>query len=187
MLTALVTGVFGTLMILLVCGTAVSIYGMNIADRNFGQLLVTGEDVLDSLPEWVDSLPPVAEMLNDSRTPSYRAQLEASVAPARHEDAALTTIRVKNTGSETVTLLTARIVYSDEKGVPLAERRAFIATPLTIDEDEWRGPLLPGSDRKFVIRAPRTENDLIPSLEITDVRVWNGPVQPASAPQTARP
>ncbi len=195
-LSALVSGVFATLIVCIVCGAALGWYTLNIADRKASEVLGAGQMLLMSMPEWRDSLPPaLADMLHDRRAPEYRAQLEVLaevIAGQGRHHSPRAVITVTNNGAATVTLLTARIVLVDEAGLPQCERRVFIATPLTLDEDEWRGPLLPGATRRFSRSLCGLDSVMPVTVEITDVRVWSPPpvtgaVQDAGLPDEATP
>jgi len=100
----------------------------------------------------------------------------------------LAIVEVENTGDAVVTLATARIVLLDEDGVPVHEQRTFIATPFTVDEDEWRGPMQPGATRRFAQSLWGVTDEFEPALEITDVRIWDGAAPAtASAAETPAP
>ena len=175
-LTALVSGVFGTLIVSIVCGVGVGAYALNIADRKVSDVLGMGQSLFDTLPEWRESLPTgVAEMLDDHRVPGYREELDATVrvVPRRPgERRGCTVISVTNRGEAVVTYMTARVLLSDEDDVPTHEFRTFIATPITIDEDEWRGPIQPGATRRYTLPLRDSDAPVHATLEITDVRVW---------------
>jgi len=75
----------------------------------------------------------------------------------------------------------------DPNGQPLAERNEWAATPIA-GEANWRGPLLPGSKRRFStdpihLRGKRETEGLRVEVEVTDVRVWT-PADPATRPTT---
>lgn len=175
-LTAFVSGVFGTLIVCIICGVGLSWYALNIADRKVSDVFGIGRSVIESLPEWSESLPTaVSELLNDRRSPGYRTQLDYSVRlePGRNHDGhSLAVVEVTNNGAKTVTFMSARIVASDQNGVPERDYRTFIATPIMVDDEQWRGPLLPGSTRTFVQRLWNTDQPAEVSIEITDLRVW---------------
>jgi hypothetical protein len=190
-LTALVSGVFGTLIVCLICAAAVGLYALNVADRKFSDFLGSGKTLLEAVPQLRGSLSMAADMLNDRRLPEYRDQLDASVKVAKPSGSreVLAVVEVTNKGPDTVTYLTARIVASDREGVPYREYRTFIATPVGFNDDEWRGPLLPGSTRRYTISmrdCPWSSDETV-SLEITDLRVWNGPSTLAAPPALPAP
>jgi hypothetical protein len=63
---------------------------------------------------------------------------------------------------------------------------------MTLDEDEWRGPLLPGAPRRFSRSVCGLDIVIPVTVEITDVRVWSPPpvtgvVQDAGLPDEAAP
>jgi hypothetical protein len=185
-LTALVSGVFGLLMVCTVCVAGIGWYAMNVVDRKTSELMGAGRSLAAVLPEWRKALPVIADALDDRRAPEYRDQLDVTVrlAPGRpHDYGRQVVVEVTNRGSETVSFLTARVVLTDRAGVPRREYRTFIATPVSLDEGDWRGPLLPRSSRRFGLGVWGVEEELDASIEITDVRVWNpGGKGPTSAP-----
>ena len=178
-LTAFVSGVFGTLIVCVICGAVLAFYAINVADRTVGGVFDSGSSLLRAVPELRQSISILADMLDDHRAPDYRDEVEVSARVAesngpRHEPVVI--LDITNTGSETITLMTARVVVEGKNGVPSPERRTWIATPVQIDDDDWRGPMLPGSERRFAIPVwdcPDDE-DLTVSVEVTDLRVWNG-------------
>ncbi len=173
--------VFGTLATVIVCGSGVAIYAMRILDHKSDGVLALTTNMFDGLPRLRDSLPPaVADMLNDRRDPAYRENLDVDVrVVAGHRDERQrAVVTVKNEGSETVSLLALRVVLGDEESNPVDEIMTYAATPVTIEND-WRGPLLPGSTRTYYVRTWRRSTEpLTARVEVTDVRVWT----PASAP-----
>ena len=196
-LTALVKGVFGIVMVVVVCGTALGLYALRMADRELGgitqQVLAAIPDVVRALPEWQKGLPPLyADALNDRRALEYRKSLDvATKVRSGHDmddDSAVVTIEVTNNGSEVLSLLTLRLLVEDDS-TKSADMTVAAATPVGIGN--WRGPLLPGQSRRIpqVIREIVGEPKV--TVEVTDVRVWNGPApkpQPESetAPQAPK-
>ena len=180
-LTALVKGVFGIVMVIVVCGTALGLYALRMADRELGgitqQVLAAIPDVVRALPEWQKGLPPqLADALNDRRAFEYRGSLDVAtkVRSGRGLDDgdAVVTIEVTNNGDEVLSLLTLRLLVEDDS-TKAADMNVVVATPAAIGD--WRGPLLPGQSRRIpqVIREVVGEPKV--TVEVTDVRVWNGP------------
>jgi len=171
-------GLFGFLIAVVVCGTLLGGYGLHIVDSTASGLFAIGGDLITNLPQWQKTLPPMlAEALNDRRAPEYREQIEVVVrtVPAPGDvGRELTLIEVANNGTETVSVLALNVVLEDERGVPVYETRSYAATPVVINEDDWRGPLLPGSTRKFT-QCCRHGKGLRPIVEVAELRVWNGP------------
>lgn len=191
-LTALISGIFGTLIVCILCGVGLGWYALHIADRKVSDVISVGKTVIEAIPEWSESLPMVADMLSDRRAPEYRGQLDTSVRVVpdrRRNDRERLVIEVANKGSEVVTLLTARVVFLDEDGVPLHETRTFVATPLCLDDGDWRGPLQPGSTRRYSELLWDGGETVEVSLEITDLRVWTapGPAEPLSTAAASQP
>lgn len=177
-LSALFHGLFGFLAVLVVCSSAVGVYGLHVVDGKVSRFLDIGENVVAGLPQWKEVLPPLlADALDDHRAPDYRAQLDVTVRTAASpddRDRELTVVEVRNRGSETVSLLALNITLENEDGVPIGEDRAYAATPILCDEAEWRGPLLPDATRRFTLRCWRHDRGLQPKVEIAELRVWNG-------------
>jgi hypothetical protein len=178
-LSALALGVSAVIIALIVCFTVVIIYGIHFAGEKSDKLVSLVEDAIQGLPALQKSLPPVfADMLDDHRQPDYSAQLEITAKTAPDQDGRLrTSISVVNKGAEVVSLLSLRVVVLDSQGQILAESNEWAATPFAADDD-WPGPLTPGSVRYFTCSergalAP-SAGDLKTQVEITDVRLWSG-------------
>lgn len=182
-LSALVMGLCALAITIILSGTAVVIYSMHfVGDKS--EKIVTSliEDAIQGLPVLQKSLPPVlGDILDDRRLPDYCDQLEIQAKTSVQDDRngrMRTEIKVTNNGEEVVSLLSLRIVIFDSQDEILSESNEWAATPIAADHD-WRGPIMPGSNRHFVIshyrRSPNLYlEDLKTEVEITDVRVWNG-------------
>jgi len=178
-LNALFHGLFGFLIVVVVCASGLGIYALHVVDSKVGDVFaITGEWV-SSLPEWQQNLPPMlAETMDSRRAVDYRDRIDVSVRTAtspRQSNREVAVIEVTNNGSETVTVLALNVVLEDQNGVPVQEFRTYAATPLAFNEDDWRGPLLPGSTRKFVRPCCGRERGLKATVDIAELRVWNGP------------
>jgi hypothetical protein len=183
-LSALVMGLCALAITMILSGTAVVIYGMHfVGDKS--ERIVTSliEDAIQGLPVLQKSLPPVlGDLLNDRRQPGYCDQLEITAKTSVLEDRngherMRTEIKVDNNGQEVVSLLSLRIIVLDSRDEILTESNEWAATPIAADED-WRGPIMPGSHRHFTVSHYRRPPDFIledlkTEVEITDVRVWN--------------
>jgi hypothetical protein len=183
-LSALVMGLCALAITIILSGTAVVIYGMHfVGDKS--ERIVTSliEDAIQGLPVLQKSLPPVlGDLLNDRRQPGYCDQLEITAKTSVLEDRngherMRTEIKVDNNGQEVVSLLSLRIIVLDSRDEILTESNEWAATPIAADED-WRGPIMPGSHRHFTVSHYRRPPDFIledlkTEVEITDVRVWN--------------
>jgi len=189
-LSALFTGFFSFLVVVVICASGLGFYALhsanNIVEGVFG---VTG-NVITGIPEWQDKLPPLlAETLDDRRAPDYRGSVEIETRlislPSERSQFA-TMIEVSNNGAETITLLSMNVTLENVDGVPLSERRVYAATPITVDQDDWRGPLMASESRKFIVHHSRRHFsvDDVLSLEarisVGDLRLWNGPRQQAA-------
>ncbi len=171
-LSALVHGIFGTIIVVLVCGTVAGLYGLNVIDRHLGHMS-TG--VLAALPEWQKLLPPsVAEAISDRRAPEYRTSVgvEARFVLGESADERGTIVlEVVNNGSETVSLLSLRVVAEDARQVPRHQESIFAATPVAFDRD-WPGPLLAGTTRRIAVPVwDARRRELKPIVEISDLRI----------------
>ncbi|MBN1489050.1 MAG: hypothetical protein JXA69_03965 [Phycisphaerae bacterium] len=163
-------------------GAAVVLYGMNIADRKSDTLLGVITQGVEALPELVESLPPFfADLVNDERRLDYADQLDVSVRlvgePANAAER-FPVVEVRNRGAEVVSLLSMRIVLLDNQGNAIAEVNEWAATPVAVDHD-WRGPLMPGATRRFpasrhFCRFGAAIEGTSVEAEITDVRIWRG-------------
>lgn len=181
-LAALISGIFGTLIVGLVCGTVVGFYALNMADRHVGELFGLSKSLVTGLPEWSESIPVLADMLADRRAPDYRDELACGVRLVDDDyyERPRALVEVTNNGEEVVTLLAARVVALSGEGIPLSERHTYIATPIMADDDEWRGPLQPGQTRRLTVRLPYGTDPNEVDLELTDIRIWTGPAETAS-------
>lgn len=181
-LAATASGIFGTLMTLIVCGTGLGGYAIHIADKRFGQAF---EQLSSDPQKWRDALPAaLSESLDDRREPGYRDALKITTrlveSPDREGPAAF--VEVRNNGPETVTLLSLHGTVESADGVPAYEFNASAATPFafagcrsncgTAGAGDWRGPLLPGATRKLLIRVDAPSGAAV-ACEVADVRVWN--------------
>ena len=179
-LSALAFGFFGLLTTTIVCASGLGFYGLYVVNGNANEIVKLGKDlglgVLDGFPEWIDALPPVlTDAFNDRRDPTYRNELNVDAIVVRETDGrSRAIVTVRNSGDETVSLLMARIVFRNEQGVPVHEYTKPIATPLSFDDRDWPGPILPGSER--VVSVPlrsRTQDELSATVELTEIRLWN--------------
>ena len=178
-LSALFNGLFGFLTVTVICASGLGVYALHIADNKVGGLLTMTGDLISDLPQWQQSLPPLlAETLDDRRAPQYREQVDVSVRAVTSSDSRdreQTVVEVVNKGSETISVLALNVVLEDKNGVPVRENRVYAATPIAIDEAEWRGPLFPHDARRFVVCRCGHEGGLRPTFQIAELRVWNGP------------
>ncbi len=178
-LSTLAYGISGVLITAIVCGTGVGLYGMNLLDRKSGDLTSLGKELVAAVPEILEALPPaLSDAINDRRDPGYRSELEIDVAIDDDEDSSWkrSVVTVKNNGDEVVSLLAVRIVLLDEDGLPTSERGTYVATPLAIDDcDAWSGPILPGETRRISAHMRSDASHVKAEIEVTEIRVWNGP------------
>lgn len=196
MFTALVKGIFGLAMTLVICVTVLGVLGITTVNSNVGRILEGGfgsvSAILDGSAEWQSILPPaIADAVNDRRDIGYLENLGvAGTFVSVDEEEGSVAIEVTNNGDKIVSLMTVRVLLADDS-VPSAEFVVPVATPLSIDCDEgWRGPLLPGATRKIIEPVWRVHGEPELSYEVTEVRVWAGPIErdaqlAAPAPEVA--
>lgn len=173
--SSLVTGIATFATVVVVCATAIGLYGLNVVDRKSSIVLYpTMDAVRGLLTNWRESLPPVlADAVEDRRAPEYREKLHFE---ARVEDGGLdeqrVVVEVKNGGAELVSLLSTRLVARDEEGRVVLTKPLFAATPVTLPDNDWPGPILPG-DVRVLMRPFWTDTEIAKvDVEVTEVRVW---------------
>ena len=172
----------GSLVVVTLIGSAtvLAVYALNIVDRKTGNVFEFAEVAVQSVPDLIESLPPVlADLIDDERRPEYAEQLDVSVklADAGGYKGVRPVVLVHNRGDEVVSLMSMRIVILNDQGDPVSEFNEWGATPIAADRD-WRGPLLPGATRRFTAgwrsyRDKLQRDSLRVEYEITDVRIWN--------------
>jgi hypothetical protein len=176
-LSSLAKGLFGTIMVIVLCGTALGLYGLRIADTKATLLTNKAEAILDhvlqTLPRWQEAMPPqIADALLDRRAPDYRDSVEVNAWVTRDGQHSAVVIEVDNKGDEIISMLPVRVVVEDDEGTPVFERSIYAVTPLNLGCDEWPGPLWPKSPtRKIRQHAWRLSADSKVTVEITDLRV----------------
>jgi len=179
-LSSLAMGLSAIVITIVISCTVLIIYGIHFAGDRSDKLISLVGDTIEDLPDLREALPPaLADVLDDRRDPGYVDELEISavtaLTPDRH-NAVRTRIEVENKGDEIVSLLSLRIVVFGQDGRILSESNEWAATPIAAD-DEWRGPLMPGSHRYFVSHSRALPvflgDNLRTEIEVTDVRVWN--------------
>ena len=181
-LSSVVLGISALAITIIICCTVVIIYGVHFAGERSEDLVSLVEGAVKQFPDLRQALPPaLADVLDDRRQPDYAAKLHISAKTTFMPDqqrTARTSIEVVNEGSEVVSLLSLRVVVFAPNGQILAESNEWAATPIAADQD-WRGLLMPGSHRHFLSCRRSLSgffaDDLTTEVEITDVRVWNGP------------
>jgi len=143
-LSALFHGLFGFLIVVVVCASGLGIYALHVVDSKVGDVFaITGEWV-SSLPEWQQNLPPMlAETMDSRRAIDYRDRIDVSVRTAtspRQSNREVAVIEVTNNGSETVTVLALNVVLETRmasqfrNSAPMPRRR-------------WRSTRMTGAGR----------------------------------------
>lgn len=188
-LASLIKGLFGTVIVLLICGTALGLYGLHVADKFIGgTALSTFQNVPElvrSLPDWRQFPPILAEPLNDRRALDYAERLEVKthyrpVAQGKSGGIGVVEVTVTNMGTEVVSMATLRLLVEDE-GSQAFDRLYALATPVAFEGTSWNGPLPPGASRRFVQGLVAIEGQPRITAELSDLRVWQGPPVPAPA------
>ncbi len=192
-LASVASGLAGIVVTLLICATVALLYTVHLASDKSEHIITLAQSAVRGLPEFQQALPPaLADMLNDRRQPDYAGQLAITASVVTQPDThgrTRTAIEIVNNGSEVVSLLSLRVVLLDENDDLLCESQEWVATPVAI-EDEWRGPLMPGSKRRLVCRqsCPYLVGPLEtikPEIEITELRIWNGAEASPALPETS--
>lgn len=170
-------GVCAVLMTAIVSGVGLAAYGLRVVDKKSDGIVGLIEQTARSLPEIRAALPPaLADTLDDVRQPDYRDSLQVTVKESAKSDrwgGRKIGVVVENHGDRMISLLSMRIVGTDEDGTPVTERSIWAASPIQIDND-WRGPLMPHETRRLVVYCRDAEQATKYSSEITEVRVWQG-------------
>lgn len=188
--TSIVRGVFGLLITSVVCVSALGLYGMHIFDRKGEHLFDLARTVGENLPEWQAALPPaLSDALSDRRDVQYRDKLSVTTKvkldAARElphdrrrwlcddENDTRVIVEITNNGTETVSLLALRLTMFDDDGDAIGDWAAYGATPLTLENRSWRGPLQPGATRVIVERPRHVGTIAKAKADVTEVRVWD--------------
>ncbi len=179
-LTAMVIGIFGTGGVAIVAVSAIVLSGMRIIDTKASAIIDLAEGTVMGLPDLLESLPPaLADLLDDRRAPAYASEIDIDVtfAPHQRRGGVRPVLTVTNNGSEVVSLLGVRIVALNKDQVPVREWTEMVATPIGLDDNDWRGPLMPGSTRYVMVSCwPTIDEDKAEGLtavtETTNIRVW---------------
>lgn len=187
-LAALASGIFGLLIIGVLCGTGLAAYWSHIADKHLSGALGAGQSVLANLPKLRENLPPVlADALRDRRAPEYREKITVAgrlSESRRHGNLQRAVIEVTNNGKETISLMAVNISVNGRDKTPVDSFVAYVATPLALEDDAWRGPILPGSTRQVVrwVDAEDSPQDVM--VEVAELRLADS--GSAAATQVAR-
>jgi len=192
-LSALAYGVFGFLTATVVCGTVLGLCGLYVVDHNVGSVVDLGRDIGGTLaknwPQWREALPPIlADAVNDRRAPEYLDQVELSVEVkpgGSRSGESVAVVTVRNRGRETVSYLSAHMTVDGRDGVPIRDYTLYLASPVAVPEADWGGPLLPGSELRFVRRLWDRDGAASATIAPTELRVWNRSSAEAPATQAA--
>lgn len=175
---ALAGGFFGTVITIVLCGTALGIYGLRVVDGKLDSVLDFGSSFASQIEDWREVLPPlVSDAFNDRPGGDYdqNISIEARlVESGRHSDRVV--FAVTNNGQQAVSWLAINVVLKDDDDLPLDDFRVYAATPLPLPDDDWRGPLRSGSTREFAVwkHHGRGDTDNV-VVEISEIRLQNDP------------
>lgn len=179
-LSSLISGLSMIIITLIICGTVIAVYGMNLMGEKSEEILSLAQSTIQGVPAIMESLPPVAsDIINSKREPEYRDQIEIIAEPvslSQNAGRLSASITILNKGSKVVSLMSLRIVILDSNKNILSESNEWVVTPVTCEND-WPGPLMPDSKRylstsgKNAYNIPNI-NDLKVEVEITEIRVW---------------
>lgn len=179
-LATVARGLFGSVMVVVICGTVLGVYALRTVDRHVTSLF---QSVASAWPEWQKALPPVlSDAVNDRRAPEYRESVNVTArveATGKDDDQRVLVLQVANKGQQTISLLALHVVLENDRDVPVRDFSVFAATPLAIEHD-WRGPLFPGETRKIVERLHDVSGAVKAEVETTELRLWSPPA-PAHA------
>lgn len=190
-LASLIKGLFGTVIVLLICGTALGLYGLHVADKFVGGTAISTlrniPELVRSLPDWRQFPPILAEPLNDRRALDYADRLEVKthyrpVAQSKSGEVGVVEVTVTNAGTEVVSMATLRLLVEDDSSQAF-DRLYSLATPAAFEGTGWNGPLPPGATRRLVQGLGAIQGQPRITAELSDLRVWQGPPVPAPAAQ----
>lgn len=178
-MTAFFIGLFGVGAVGIASGATIVLYGLRIIDQKATAIVGLAENTVTGLPELIASLPPaLGDVLNDRRAPEYASNVdvELNFVTSERKGGLQPVMTITNKGSEVISMLAVRVAALNQQRVPVQEWTQVVATPIAIDDD-WRGPLFPGSTRHVVLSSWRTVNaeqaqDLTGVAEVSELRVW---------------
>lgn len=184
--TALAQGLFGFLIVLVVCVTVIALYWGWVFDKKTDRLVDFAGALTAAGVDWQELLPPVlADALDDRRALDYQDRVIVNAEAVATQGGMQALLEISNEGDELISTLTGRVVFYDARGIPVSERMIWAVTPITANvEDEsethvLRGPLLPGNERRFLVPCEASSVSEVreATFEITELRVWVAPVE----------
>jgi hypothetical protein len=173
--------VAGVVITLILAITFLAGYTLRVASSKTDAALDIVRTSIDSLPELLEtSTAALGNVLNDPAGAAYASQLdiEANFPPQEAGRRWHPTITVQNNGDQIVSYLAVRVVALDEENRPLHEWTEVVATPVALEEDGWRGVLLPGQTRYAVGNGTRLHGTELPqnfkqAVEISGIALWD--------------
>ncbi len=180
-LTAFFLGVFGIGAVGIASGTSVVLYTLSVVDGELDTAVALVSQVVGEVSEVLGDLPGgLGDLAEFKRSPSYAQQVDvyAQIVEVAGRDRARPILTISNRGDEVISGLAVRVTAIDERGVPIADWTEVVATPIAIDDDAWRGPMMPGAKRHVALSSYRGLSGMAESVtthvEISDVWVWQG-------------
>jgi hypothetical protein len=163
--------------------TVLGLYALRIVDRKADNVFDLARITTEGLPELLESLPPIfSDITHDQRSPDYIGNIDATVRLVEFRERGETRMRpiveITNNGDKLVSLLSMRVVVTDDQGNPVGDQNEWAATPIAFDDNDWKGPLMPGSKRilrstRYRLSGSERVEDYTANIEITDIRVWS--------------
>ncbi len=173
-LASLVWGICSVIMVTVICSSGIIFYGLHIVDIKSDGLQDLIGHSLEGLPAVVKSVPILADALSDERRLDYVDDLDIEMSFTEHpcrQDRMQAVVTVANRGQELVSMLSVRVVVTDDRGNIVAEDVEFVATPFPLDQD-LPGPLMPGSTRRVTTGSFKKIENPTAEYEISEIRVW---------------
>lgn len=175
-LASLVWGISSVIIVALLCSAGVLFYGMSIVDGQSSHVLALLMDgPLDDLPAFAKSVPMLADAIQNQRVPEYAEKLDVRVSFSKdphYENRLVPVVTVANKGQQLVAWLHLRLVVRDSHGNIVGEEGRYVATPVSFDEHDAPGSIMPGAIRTLSMGSFQAVDDPTAEYEITDIRVW---------------
>ncbi len=180
-LTAFFLGLFGVGAVGIAAGTSVVLYTLRVVDGELDTAVGLAGRIVGEVSEVLEDLPGgFGDLASFKRSPTYVQQVEVSaqIVSVAGRDRVRPVLTVINKGNEVISGLAVRVTALDGRGVPMVDWTEVVATPIAVDDDAWRGPMMPGATRHVALSSYRGLFEMVQGLtthvEISDVWVWSG-------------
>ncbi len=180
-LTALFLGMFGVGAVGIASGTSVVLYTLSVVDGELDTAVALAGQVVGEVSEILGDLPGgLGDLAEFKRSPRYAQQIDVSaqIVAVTGQDRVRPILTITNHGEKVISGLAIRVTAMDTRGVPILDWTEVVATPIAIDDDAWRGPMMPGAKRYIALSSYRGLSGIVEGLtthvEIADVWVWHG-------------